>query len=252
MEYLETVDVATDVDLDHLRLPVQMVLRPDQDFRGFAGTVASGVVRPGDEIVALPSGVRSTVERIVTFDGDLEVAGPGRAVTVTLADEIDVSRGDLLVGGDALPNQAHEIDATVVWMDNEPMKPGRQYLLRSATGQTNASVTSIRHQVDIKTLAKQPAAALELNDIARCAISTDRELLFDPYNMNRQTGSFVLVDRLRNATVGAGMVIEASSGWDREPDAGLVRHASEISPDERSARFGQHPCTVLLLSLIHI
>tara|TARA_Y100000590_G_scaffold230408_1_gene259745 strand:- start:426 stop:2345 length:1920 start_codon:yes stop_codon:yes gene_type:complete len=249
MEYLETVDVATDVDLDHLRLPVQMVLRPDQDFRGFAGTVASGVVRPGDEIVALPSGVRSTVERIVTFDGDLEVAGPGRAVAVTLADEIDVSRGDLLVGHDAIPNQAHEIDATVVWMDSEPMKPGRQYLLRSATGQTNASVISIRHQVDIKTLAEQPAAALELNDIARCAISTDRQLLFDPYNMNRQTGSFVLVDRLRNATVGAGMVIEASSGWDREPDAGLVRHASEISPDERSARFGQHPCTVLLTGL---
>ena len=249
MEYLETVDVATDVDLDHLRLPVQMVLRPDQDFRGFAGTVASGVVRPGDEIVALPSGIRSTVERIVTFDGDLEVAGPGRAVAVTLADEIDVSRGDLLVGDDALPNQAHQIDATVVWMDSEPLKPGRQYLLRSATGQTNASVTSIRHQVDIKTLAKQPAAALELNDIARCAISTDRELLFDPYNMNRQTGSFVLVDRLRNATVGAGMVIEASSGWDREPDAGLVRHTSEISPDERSARFGQHPCTVLLTGL---
>ena len=249
MEYLETVDVATDVDLDHLRLPVQMVLRPDQDFRGFAGTVASGVIHPGDEVVALPSGIRSTVERIVTFDGDLEVAGPGRAVAVTLADEIDVSRGDLLVGDDALPNQAHQIDATVVWMDSEPLKPGQQYLLRSATGQTNASVTSIRHQVDIKTLAKQPAAALELNDIARCAISTDREILFDPYNMNRQTGSFVLVDRLRNATVGAGMVIEASSGWDREPDAGLVRHASEISPDERSARFGQHPCTVLLTGL---
>ena len=126
MQYLETVDVATGVDLNHLRLPVQMVLRPDQDFRGFAGTVASGVLRPGDEVVALPSGTRSTVERIVTFDGDLEVAGPGRAVTVTLADEIDVSRGDLLVGGDDSPNRAHEVDATIVWMDTETMEPGRQ------------------------------------------------------------------------------------------------------------------------------
>ena len=249
MQYLETVDVATGVDLNHLRLPVQMVLRPDQDFRGFAGTVASGVLRPGDEVVALPSGMRSTVERIVTFDGDLEVAGPGRAVTVTLADEIDVSRGDLLVGGDDSPNRAHEVDATIVWMDTEPMEPGRQYLLRSATGQSNASVTSIRHRVDVNTLAERPAAALGLNDIARCAISTDRELLFDPYDTNRRTGSFVLVDRLSNATVGAGMVIEASSGWDRQPDAGLVRHASEISSEERSARFGQHPCTVLLTGL---
>ena len=129
------------------------------------------------------------------------------------------------------------------------MEPGRQYLLRSATGQSNASMTSIRHRVDVNTLAERPAAALGLNDIARCAISTDRELLFDPYDTNRQTGSFVLVDRLSNATVGAGMVIEASSGWDRQPDAGLVRHASEISSDERSARFGQHPCTVLLTGL---
>jgi len=126
MEHLETVDVEVGVDLERLRLPIQMVVRPDLDFRGFAGTVASGVLRPGDEVVAMPSGLGSTVERIVTFDGDLEVAGPGRAVTVTLTDEIDISRGDLLVGVDHAPTRAHEVDAMLVWMSTEELEPGRR------------------------------------------------------------------------------------------------------------------------------
>ncbi len=249
MQYLETVDVATGVDLNHLRLPVQMVLRPDQDFRGFAGTVASGVLRPGDEVVALPSGMRSTVERIVTFDGDLEVAGPGRAVTVTLADEIDVSRGDLLVGVDQAPSRANEVDAMLVWMSAEDLEPGRQYLLQSANCTSSASVASIRHRIDVDTLEEQQAVSLGLNDIGRCAVTSDRELLFDPYSSNRQTGSFVLVDRMSNATVAAGMIIGASSTWDRQPGASLNRQASSISGAERSARFGQQPCTVLLTGL---
>ena len=249
MEHLETVDVEAGVDLERLRLPVQMVVRPDLDFRGFAGTVASGVLRPGDEVVAMPSGLRSSVERIVTFDGDLEVAGPGRAVTVTLADEIDISRGDLLVGVDQAPGRAHEVDAMLVWMSTEELEPGRRYLLQSANGTSSASVSSIRHRVDVDTLNEQQAVSLGLNDIARCAISSDRELLFDPYASNRQTGSFVLVDRLSNATVAAGMIIGASSAWDRQPDASLHRQASSISGAERSARFGQQPCTVLLTGL---
>ena len=249
MEHLETVDVEAGVDLERLRLPVQMVVRPDLGFRGFAGTVASGVLRPGDEVVAMPSGLRSSVERIVTFDGDLEVAGPGRAVTVTLADEIDISRGDLLVGVDQAPGRAHEVDAMLVWMSTEELEPGRRYLLQSANGTSSASVSSIRHRVDVDTLNEQQAVSLGLNDIARCAISSDRELLFDPYASNRQTGSFVLVDRLSNATVAAGMIIGASSAWDRQPDASLHRQASSISGAERSARFGQQPCTVLLTGL---
>ena len=249
MEHLETVDVEMGVDLERLRLPVQMVVRPDPDFRGFAGTVASGVLRPGDEVVAMPSGLRSTVERIVTFDGDLEVAGPGRAVTVTLTDEIDISRGDLLVGVDHAPTRAHEVDAMLVWMSTEELEPGRRYLLQSANGTSSASVSSIRHRIDVDTLNEQQAVSLGLNDIARCAISSDRELLFDPYASNRQTGSFVLVDRLSNATVAAGMIIGASSAWDRQPDASLHRQASSISGAERSARFGQQPCTVLLTGL---
>ena len=249
MEHLETVDVEAGVDLERLRLPVQMVVRPDLGFRGFAGTVASGVLRPGDEVVAMPSGLGSTVERIVTFDGDLEVAGPGMAVTVTLTDEIDISRGDLLVDVDHAPTRAHEVDAMLVWMSTEELEPGRRYLLQSANGTSSASVSSIRHRVDVDTLNEQQAVSLGLNDIARCAISSDRELLFDPYASNRQTGSFVLVDRLSNATVAAGMIIGASSAWDRQPDASLHRQASSISGAERSARFGQQPCTVLLTGL---
>ncbi len=249
MEHLETVDVDAGVDIERFRMPVQMVLRPDLDFRGFAGTIAAGWVRPGDEVVSLPSGVTSSVERIVTFDGDLDLAGPGRAVTLTLTDEIDVSRGDLLAKADHPPVRAHEVDAMIVWMADEEMEPGHQYLLQSANGITNASVTAIRHRVDINTLGEEEAAALALNDIAYCTVSSDRELLFDPYATNRQTGSFILIDRLSNATVGAGMIKGVASSWDRTPDATLVRQVSGIADKERAVRFGQQPCTVLLTGL---
>ena len=249
MAHLETVDVEAGLDLDRFRLPVQIVTRPNLDFRGFAGTVASGIIRPGDEVLSLPSGVRSTVDRIVTYDGDLELAGPGRAITVTLTDEIDVSRGDLLVGADDRPTRAHDVDAMVVWMSEIEMVPGRQYLLQTTNGTSNASVTAIRHRVDINTLDEHEAGSLALNDIARCAIASDRELLFDPYPINRVTGSFILVDKLSNATVAAGMIVGASSAWDRSPSSTLTRQVSEITDDERSARFGQLPCTVLLTGL---
>ncbi len=249
MEYLETVDVAAGVDLDRFRLPVQLVIRPDGDFRGFAGTVVSGVLRPGDPVVSLPSGVASTVDRIVSFDGDLDEVGPGDAVTLTLADEIDVSRGDLLVGNDDQPTRSHEVDAMLVWMAHEEMRPGRQYLLQSANGLVGVSVAAIDYRVDVNSLEHVAATELALNDIARCTITAERELLFDPYSTNRRTGSFVLVDRMDNATVAAGMILCASSVWDRSPAAGLVRHRSEITPEERVARFGQRPCTVLLTGL---
>ncbi|WP_420453389.1 sulfate adenylyltransferase subunit CysN [Ilumatobacter sp.] len=249
MEHLETVDVEAGVDLERFRMPVQMVTRPVHDFRGFAGTIASGTVRPGDEVVSLPSGVRSRIERIVTFDRDLDLAGPGRAVTLTLADEIDVSRGDLLAGPADPPERAHDVDAMVVWMSDSPMTPGRQYLLQTSTGTSNASVTAIRHRVDVNTLDEVESESLGLNDIARCAIASDRELLYDPYRKNRTTGSFVLVDKLSNATVAAGMIVGQSSSWNRAPSATLTRQASEITEAERAARFGQRPCTILLTGL---
>jgi len=249
MEYLETVDVGEEVVVDRLRFPVQLVVRPDPDFRGFAGTIASGILRPGDAVIALPSGVKSTVARLVTFDGDLNEAGPGDAVTVTLADEIDVSRGDLLVGGDRHPTMAHEVDATVVWMAAEPVEPGRRLLMRSVTGEVDASLADIHHRIDVNSGADVAAQALDLNDVGSCTLVAERALLFDPYVGDRQTGSFVLVDRMTNATVGAGMITGATSTWDREPNEGLVRHRSEITPEERAARLGQRPCTVLLTGL---
>jgi bifunctional enzyme CysN/CysC len=249
MTHLETVDVGADVDVNNFRLPIQIVTRPNLDFRGFAGTIASGIIRPGDEVVSLPSGMRSTIERIVTFDGDLDVAGPGRAVTLTLADEIDVSRGDILVGMGENPSRAHDIDAMIVWMSEIEMVPGRQYLLQTSNGSSNASITAIRHRVDINTLDEVQADALGLNDIARCAVASDRELLFDPYADNRVTGSFILVDKLSNATVGAGMIIGASSAWNRSPSSTLTRQISGVTESERAARFGQRPCTILLTGL---
>ncbi len=249
LQHLETVDVDTGLDPVHFRMPVQLVARPDASFRGYAGTIASGTLRPGDEVVALPSGLSSAVERIATFDGDLEVAGPGRAVTVTLADEIDISRGDLLVAPGSEPQRAHDLDAMVVWMAEAGAEPGCSYLLQTANAVSNCTIRSIRHRVDINTGSQEQAPGLGLNDIGHCVVTSDRELAFDPYSANRATGSFVLVDRLTNATVAAGMVIGAASAWDRTPDAALVRQRSEISDAERAIRFGQQPCTILLTGL---
>ena len=249
MEHLETVDVSEGGDVERLRLPVQAVIRPDLDFRGFAGTISSGILRPGDEVASLPSGVTSVVDRIVTFDGDLDVAGPGQAVTVTLADEIDVSRGDLLVHPGEEPLQAHDVDAMIVWMAEADLEPGRQYLMMGSNGVSSAAVTAIRHRVDINTLTEERADTLGLNDIARCSVSSDRALLFDPYDVSRATGSFILVDRMSNATVAAGMIVGSSTSWDTPPEQTLVRQVSGISEQERSIRFGQQPVTVLLTGL---
>lgn len=249
MEHLEVVDVLEEVDLKRLRFPIQTVLRPDLDFRGFAGTVAAGTISAGDQIVALPSGVASTVERVVSFDGDLPLAVPGDAVTVTLADEIDVSRGDLLVGMEQQPIRSHEIDSMVVWMDAEAARPGRRLVLQSVAGTVGVSLTTIHYQVSVDTGGETPAGVLHLNDIACCRLTVERPLFFDPYGENRRTGSFILIDRLSNATVGAGMILGAASFWDRQPSSGLVRQVSEISLDERAERFGQSPCTVLLTGL---
>ncbi|CAN5217497.1 sulfate adenylyltransferase subunit CysN [soil metagenome] len=247
MEHLETVDITAATVATALRLPVQLVTRPDLDFRGFAGTIATGTLRPGDEVTSLPSGVSSTVTRIVTFDGDLEVAGPGQAVTVTLEDEIDVSRGDVLVSG--AMQRSHRIEATLVWMAEAACTPGRQYLLQSVTGVSSAAVEVIRHRLDVDTLATEPADELELNDIARCVVTVDRELLFDPYDDNRVTGSFILIDRLSNATVGAGMIRGEASNWDTRAARTLTTQLSAVTADERAQRYGQQPATILLTGL---
>ena len=209
LEWLEHVDVErVEVDGAHadagLRFPVQWVNRPHQDFRGFSGTIATGRVRPGDEVVVLPSGQRTQVERIVTADGDLAVAIAGQAVTLTLADEVDVSRGDVLAAASQPPQVADQFAAHVLWMNDAPLLPGRAYLLKSGTRTVNATITEIKHRIDVNTQAQLAARQLDLNEVGVCNLSLDQSIAFENYTDDRALGSFILIDRLDNATVAAG------------------------------------------------
>ena len=188
------------------RLPVQWVNRPDLDFRGFAGRIASGTIRPGDAVRVLPSGKTSSVARIVTMDGDLEQAVAGQSVTLTLADEIDCSRGDVIVAADAPPQVADQFRATIVWMDGEPLLPGRAYWLKTGAATVSATVQSPRHAIDVNTLAELSVKTLSLNDIGVADVFTDRGIAFEPYADNRDLGGFILIDKITNATVAAGMI----------------------------------------------
>ena len=186
------------------RLPVQWVNRPDADFRGFSGTIASGIVRPGDPVRIAPSGRTSAVDRLVTYDGDLDVAVAGQAVTLTLTDEIDVSRGDVIAGSDSPPEVADQFEATIVWMGDEPMLPGRSYLMRVGTRTVGMTIAPLKYKVNPETLDHVAATRLELNEIGVCAIELAERIAFDPYDENSHTGGFVVVDRISRQTVGAG------------------------------------------------
>jgi bifunctional enzyme CysN/CysC len=206
IEHLEQIDVEQAQHALPFRFPVQWVNRPNLDFRGFSGTVASGVVRPGDKIVVAASGRESTVERIVTYDGDLAEARAGEAVTLTLADEIDVARGDVLVPPTQRPEVADQFAAHLLWMTDEPLLPGRPYLMRIGTQVTPVKVTALKHKIDVDTLEHLAGRTLGLNEIGFCNFSTSNPVAFDGYNENKETGAFILIDRYTNATVGAGMV----------------------------------------------
>lgn len=206
---LENAEVGTrNVDLP-FRMPVQLVSRPNLDFRGYMGTVAAGVIKPGDVVKVLPSGKESKVKRIVTFDGDLDYALPGEAVTLTLEDEIDISRGDLLVAPDADTQITQRVLAHVVWMTEEPLQPHRQYDIKLATRKTRGHVDAIRHRIDVNTLEQHEATELKLNEIGLLELSLTNQVGVDPYDKVRDTGSFIVIDRLSNVTIGAGMVVEA-------------------------------------------
>jgi bifunctional enzyme CysN/CysC len=206
LEHLETIDVESDVTKKPFRFPVQWVNRPNLDFRGFSGTVASGTIRPGDKVVVAASGRESAVARIVTYDGDLPEARAGQAVTLTLTDEVDVARGDLLVPPTERPEVADQFAAHVIWMGDEPLLPGRPYLMRIGTRYVPVKVTSLKHKVDVDTLEHLAARTLSLNEIGECNLSTASPVAFDAYSENRETGAFILIDRYSNATVGAGMI----------------------------------------------
>ncbi|WP_462381523.1 sulfate adenylyltransferase subunit CysN [Pseudomonas sp. Marseille-QA0892] len=246
MAILESVEVAADRNFNDLRFPVQYVNRPNLNFRGFAGTLASGIVRKGDEITALPSGKSSRVKSIVTFEGELEQAGPGQAVTLTLEDEIDVSRGDMLVHADSQPHVTDSFDAMLVWMAEEPMLPGKKYDIKRATSYVPGTIPAIVHQIDVNTLEKGPASSLKLNEIGLVKVALDAPIALDGYAQNRTTGAFIVIDRLTNGTVGAGMIVA-----DPVRTGGDVAHAqrTHVTNAERASRFGQQPATVLFTGL---
>ncbi len=244
LDLLESVEVDRDGTDGRFRLPVQWVNRPNSDFRGFSGTVASGHVERGMGIVASLSGKRSTVERILGPSGELERAVPGQAVTLVLADEIDISRGDMIADAEHPPGVADQFAVHLIWMDGQPMLPERDYSIRLASASGVAQVTDLTHRIDINTRGHLAAKTLELNEIGYCKISLDRAVPFDPYSENRQTGSFVLIDRITHATAGAGVIDFA------------LRRASNIAWQEmkvdkaaRSRVTGQKPCVLWLTGL---
>ncbi len=206
LEHLETVPIRMETPSDALRFPVQYVIRPDASFRGFAGQVASGVIRPGDAVVSLPSERKSRVKTIATFDGDAPEAFPPMSVTVTLEDEIDLSRGDMLVSPAHPPRVSRHFDAMVVWFNSDAAEPGKSYLLKHTSRTVRAKALKIRYRVNVNTLAQENADRLQMNDIAYVEFETVSPLFFDPYTRNRITGSFILIDPISNATLGAGMI----------------------------------------------
>ena len=229
LHYLENVSIDGDRNLRDFRFPVQTVLRPDASFRGFAGTIASGAVRPGEEVMALPSGTRSRVQAVTTFDGDLDEAQAGEAVVLTLEDEIDVSRGDMLVRPGNLPTVSTELEAMVCWMAEAPLQSERHYLLRHTSREVKAFVDEVVYRVDVDTLHREDASALALNEIGRVRISTAAPLFFDPYATNHPTGAFVLIDPYSNATVAAGMI----RGATQTPDEAIekAQMSRRVSPN---------------------
>jgi bifunctional enzyme CysN/CysC len=257
MHYLESVHIASDRNLIDMRFPVQYVLRPDLNFRGFCGSLASGIVRRGDEVVALPSGRRSRVQSIVTYDGELEEAFAPMSITITLEDEVDVSRGDMLVHVGNVPRVDRTLEAMIVWMGEEPLLPGKQYLIKQTTKTTPGVVSTLRYRVDVNTLHRQDAPVLNMNEVGRCTLTLSQPLAFDPYRKNRSTGAFIFIDRMTNRTVGAGMVIDRDANlagytqdhWGEAEQQGLQRQLSQVTLAERSARFGQRPTTILLTGL---
>ena len=244
MGYLETVEIEDSLQHQPFRLPVQWVNRPNLDFRGFAGTIASGSVVPGQKLRVLPSARESRVARIVTFDGDLDRAVAGQSVTITLEDEIDVSRGDVLAGTDALPSVADQFETTIIWMADEPMLPGRPYWMKIGTKQVTATITEPKYKVNVNTLEHLAAKKLALNEIGICNVSLDQPIVFDPYRENRDTGSFILVDRLSNATIGAGLVHFAL-----RRSQNIHWQALDVNKTARARIKGQKPCALWFTGL---
>jgi sulfate adenylyltransferase subunit 1 (EFTu-like GTPase family) len=211
--HLEHVVIAPDRDMTHVRFPVQWVIRPNSDayhdYRGYAGTMAGGVLHPGDEVMVLPSGQRTQVSAIETFDGSLDAAFPSMSVTLRVADDLDISRGDMIVEPDDAPAPARELDAMVCWMGEAALRPGARLVIKHTTRTTRARIDELDYRVEVNNLGHEPADELGLNEIGRVRIRAGSPLTVDPYSRNRTTGSFILIDEASNDTVAAGMVLSA-------------------------------------------
>ncbi len=229
LDFLENVPIDRDRNFEDFRFPVQYVLRPNLDFRGFCGKVASGIVRKGDTVMALPSRKTSKVKSIVTYDGELDFAFPPQCVTITLEDEIDVSRGEMLVRPDNLPLEDRNFETMLVWMDEEPMDTNKQFYIKHTTNTTRARVDSIRYKVNVNTMEQSSVDHLELNEIGRVIFTTGKELFFDSYQKNKQTGAFILIDPITNNTSAVGMIIDRVDAKDMlTEDALAVLNLQEL------------------------
>jgi adenylyl-sulfate kinase len=214
LEFLESVHISSDRNFDDMRFPVQFVLRPDLDFRGFSARVASGIIRKGEEIMVLPSRKTSKIKEIITYDGNLEKAFPPQSVTITLDDEIDISRGDMIVYPDNLPRVERHFEAMLVWMDEKPMDPNAQLFIKHANNTTRVKFDQIKYKVDVNSLQKSSINHFELNEIGRVVMTTNKAIFFDPYKKNRSTGSFILIDPVTHNTVAVGMIIDKLNAED--------------------------------------
>ncbi len=247
LEFLETVPVHHRTRAADFRFPVQRVIRPNQDFRGYAGQVVSGSIRPGDGVLVLPSGLRSRVKSIETFDGPLDEAVAPLSVTLTLEDEVDISRGDMLASSQRPPHAARQFDASVVWLNQQPLDLSRPYVLKHTSQSMPAEVKAVRYRVNVTTLAHEPAGSLEMNGIGVLHIETSRPIYFDAYSHNRATGSLILMDPTTNATVGAGMILApVTLEHERPRPEAIVLRNERVTPIERIARYRHGGETIAL------
>lgn len=252
LHHLENVNVGASRNLVDFRFPVQMVTRPNQDFRGFAGQIASGTISPGEEVVALPSGKSSRVRAVYSYATELKEAVEGESVMITLEDEIDISRGDMIVRKNNLPQVSNQLECTICWMSEEPLNPQGAYILQHGTHQVRAFISELNYRIDVDTLHRDTAQTLNLNEIGRAKITTTQPLYFDPYRLNRNTGSFILIDPYTNVTLAAGMIRRKASTLeevinvqpDRRKSSNVVWESTEISREMRETRNG-HRAAVL-------
>ncbi len=249
MHILENIEISADHNYEDMRFPVQYVNRPNLNFRGFCGTLASGIVHKGDNVTALPSGKTSKIKSIVTYDEELEQAFTPMAITLTLEDEIDISRGDMLVHTDDLPSIQEKFEATIIWMTGQAMLPGTQYDFKHANKNITGHISALKHKINVNTLGKELSPSLQLNEIGLCEVTLDQAICFDDYKINQGTGAFIIIDRLSNVTIGAGMITAVQSKETKISDDHHRDSVGHVTKEERAARYGQKPVTVLFVGL---